>query len=63
MKWDVEAGYSKDRWTTTEQFEQFLEQYGKLIVQEVLFKARGAKIRNESMDKLIEQISTDFGVK
>lgn len=34
MKLAVEAGYNKDRWTTTEQFEQFLEQYGKLIVKE-----------------------------
>ena len=27
-----QAGYNNDRWTTTEEFEQFLEKFAKLII-------------------------------
>ncbi len=39
------------------------EKFAKLIVQEVLLKANGARIRGESMNELIERIKEDFGVE
>ena len=40
-----------------------LEKFAELIVQECLMKANGAKIRGESIDTLIRNITEDFGVK
>ncbi len=40
-----------------------LEKLTELIVQECLMKAIGAKIRGESIDTLIQNITEDFGVK
>lgn len=42
---------------------QKYKKFGELIVQECLLKARGAKIRGESIDQLIERFVDDFGVK
>ncbi len=37
--------------------------FAQLIVEECLMKANGAKIRGESIDTLIQNITEDFGVK
>ena len=34
MKLALDAGYGRDRWNNTEQFEEFLEKFAQLIVQE-----------------------------
>ena len=40
-----------------------LAKFAQLIVEECLMKANGAKIRGESIDTLIQNITEDFGVK
>jgi hypothetical protein len=40
-----------------------LEKFAELLVAECLMKANGAKIRGESIDTLIQNITEDFGVK
>ena len=43
--------------------EIFMRKFAELIVQELLLKVTGAKIRNESYAELIERIKEDFGVE
>ena len=40
-----------------------IEKFAQLIMQECLMKVRGAKIRGESIDTLIQNIKEDFGVE
>lgn len=42
---------------------EFAENFAELIVEEFLLKAKGAKIRGESIDELIQRIKEDFGVE
>jgi hypothetical protein len=49
------AGNSKE-------LSEMVNHFAKLIVEECILKAHGARIRGESMNDLIERIRSDFGV-
>lgn len=60
-----DAGYG-DRWNTTEEFEMFLERYGKLIVQECINRINRVGILEDieiESDMIADDIKEHFGVE
>ena len=57
-----EIGYGKDRWTSTEQFETFLQRFAELIVRECMSLTENHK-NYWTQKSGSESIAEHFGVE
>ena len=58
-----QAGYGRDRWNTTEQFEQFMEKFAELIVRECAERLlNDTKLTDIQTTRCVASIKEHFGV-
>ena len=57
-----QSGYGT-RWTTTEQFEQFMEKFAELILTEVISTIYRSDISDKKQEKLVDELAYKFGMK
>ena len=58
-----QVGYKSTRWNTTEQFEQFLDEFARSIVGECADIAHYLAPTDESAEEIRNGIKQHFGVK
>jgi len=57
------AGYGRDRWTTTEDFEAFLDNYGQAILRRAISVINNSDLSWDDQCELVEELEHSFGLQ